>query len=149
MFAWCYLATPSHSKKRGDTAPSLHSAMPTNISIIDLRETPALLAVCQCYQNCNGILKFSQYSGEKSPFAKHHGLLCAWYSHRCPLNMQLLGPHLSPNNPRSSFLNLPKPMSDWGGAQRLIWPQCFQGGWCRASHLPRTTLAPWCSAELS
>lgn len=33
--------------------------------------------------------------GEKSLFAKNHGLLCAWYSHRCPLNMQLWGPSLS------------------------------------------------------
>lgn len=40
MLAWCYLATPSYSKKRGDTAPSLHSAMPTDISIIDLKRNP-------------------------------------------------------------------------------------------------------------
>lgn len=111
VLAWCYLATPSCSKKRGDTAPSLHSSMPTDISIIDLRETPALLGVCRGYRNCNGILMFSQDRG-KSPFAKCHGLLCAWYSHRCPLNMQLLGPHLSLNNPSSSFLNLPKPPRD-------------------------------------
>ena len=46
MLAWCYPATPSHSKKRGDAAPSLRSAMPADVSIIDLRETPALLGVC-------------------------------------------------------------------------------------------------------
>lgn len=68
--------------------------------------------------------------GEKSLFAKRHGLLCAWYSHRCPLNMQLSGPHLSPE------------------PQQLFSP-CFQEGWCRASCLLRTMLTLWCSAELS
>lgn len=60
----------------------------------------------------------SQDTGEKSPFAKHCGLLCAWYRCRWPLNMQLSGPHLSPDNPSSSFLNLPKPTRDWRGARR-------------------------------
>lgn len=49
--AWCYPATSSHSKERGDAAPSSCSAVPTDISIIDLRETSALLGVCRCYQN--------------------------------------------------------------------------------------------------
>jgi len=54
--AWCYLATPSHSEQRGDTAPPFCSAVPTDVSTTDLGETPALLRACRCCRNRNGIL---------------------------------------------------------------------------------------------
>lgn len=46
MLAWCCPATPSRSRERGDAAPSVHSAVPTDVSVTDLRETSALLGVC-------------------------------------------------------------------------------------------------------
>lgn len=60
--------------------------------------------------------------GEKDPVCQ-----TLWFAPRMaqlqvPIT-QLWGPHLPPSNPRSSFLNLPKPMCDWAGAQTSV-----QGG---------------------
>lgn len=133
--AWFYLATPPQPEERRHSS-SLGSAVASDISIIDLRSPGSAWSVLMLSEPQRD-LHVHPGQGEKDPACQTLWFAPCMAQLQVPTT-QLWGPLLPPSNARSSFLSLPK--LDWTGAQTSA-----RGGDAE----PGTTLAPWCSAELS
>lgn len=82
-----------------------------------------------CLECANAIETAEEFGGSARTGEEDPVCQTLWFA-QCMAQLQvpitqLWGSHLPPSNPRSSFLNLPKPMYDWTRAQTSA-----QGGGC-------------------